>query len=89
MMNLAQLQTRMKELKEWSLEGEMIVKDINFNDFKQAMEFVNKVAEIAESMNHHPDIVISYNIVRLSLTTHSEHGLTENDFDVAQEIDRI
>ncbi len=89
MMNLARIQAKMKDIKDWSLEGEMIIKEFEFKDFKKAIEFVNKVAEIAEANNHHPDILIKYNIVRLTLTTHSENGLSEKDFYVAEEIDKL
>src|SRR3989344_8695472 len=54
-----------------------------FKDFKQAMEFVNKVADLAESEGHHPDIRINYNKVTLELTTHAIGGLSENDFVIA------
>jgi 4a-hydroxytetrahydrobiopterin dehydratase len=60
-----------------------------FNDFLEAMQFVNQVARSAEGMNHHPDISIHYNKVRLSLTTHDEGGLTERDFRLARKIDRL
>ena len=88
-MTLAELEKRMKNLKDWALEGEMIVKDIVFKDFKEALEYVNKVGELAEKSQHHPDIMIMYSSVRLSLTTHSEKGLTDKDFDLAEEIDKV
>jgi 4a-hydroxytetrahydrobiopterin dehydratase len=71
------------------LEGNCIVKDLEFADFNRAMGFVNKVAEVAEKHSHHPDIVISYNKVRLSSTTHEEKGLTSKDFEFAEEVDGI
>ena len=55
----------------------------------EAMRFVNRVARLAEGMNHHPDISIHYNRVRLSLMTHDEHGLTWKDFRLARKIDRL
>lgn len=88
-MTLAELEKRMKNLKDWALEGEMIVKDVVFKDFKEALEYVNKVGELAEKKEHHPDIMIMHSSVRLSLTTHSEKGLTDKDFDLAEEIDKI
>lgn len=89
MINLARIQEKMNSLKDWSLEGNMITKEFEFKDFKKAIEFVNKVAEIAEKNNHHPDILINYNIVRIMLTTHSEKGLSDKDFSVAVEIDKL
>ncbi|MBI4918558.1 4a-hydroxytetrahydrobiopterin dehydratase, partial [archaeon] len=60
-----------------------------FEDFKQAISFVNKVAEISEQENHHPDIQINYNLVRITLWTHAISGLSENDFILAAKIDGI
>jgi len=60
-----------------------------FEDFVQSIRFVSRIAKYAESMNHHPDILIQYNKVRLALTTHDEGGLTMKDFTLAQRINRI
>ena len=61
-----------------------------FADFSAAIAFVNRVAELAEAANHHPDILVhGWNKVRLELSTHSEGGLTDNDFKLAGEIDRL
>lgn len=86
---LKEIQENMEKLNDWALEGNIIVKDCTFKDFKEALEFINKVGEIAEKHTHQPDIMISYNRVKLSLTTHSEGGLTQKDFDVALEIDSL
>lgn len=89
MLTLKEIQEGMKSLKGWSLEGEIIVKDLSFKDFKDSLDFVNKVGEVAERKGHHPDIVLSYNRVRLILTTHSSKGLTEKDFELAAAIDSL
>ena len=89
MLPLGIINEKLSTVKNWGLEGGFIVKDFSFSNFKEAMDFVNKVAELSEEQNHHPDIVISYNKVRLSLTTHSEKGLTSKDFDLAREIDKL
>jgi 4a-hydroxytetrahydrobiopterin dehydratase len=60
-----------------------------FDDFSQAIEFVNGVAEIAEEDDHHPDIDIRYSKVSVRLSTHSEGGLTDLDFEVAEKIDTL
>jgi 4a-hydroxytetrahydrobiopterin dehydratase len=60
-----------------------------FDDFSQAIEFVNGVAEISEEDEHHPDIDIRFNKVRLALSTHAEGGLTELDFEIAEKIDTL
>jgi 4a-hydroxytetrahydrobiopterin dehydratase len=89
MLTLQEINDRMGKLKDWTLEGSAIVKQLEFNDFLEAMDYVNKVAELAHKNNHHPDIFITYNMVRLTLTTHSAQELTEMDFKVASEIDQI
>ena len=89
MLSLLDIQKKMGKLRNWALDGEAIVKDKVFRDFKEAMVFVNKVAEIAENKNHHPSILINYNAVRMNLTTHEARGLTSIDFEVAEEIDKI
>lgn len=66
-----------------------ITRQFKFEDFKKAMEFVNKVAELAESEGHHPDIKIVYNKVQLDLFTHSVGGLSENDFIMASKINKL
>ena len=90
MLSLAYIQQRLQELEGWSIEGgNAIVKDYTFPDFKQALAFVNKVGELAEQHEHHPLILIDYTAVRLTLTTHDEHGLTERDFKLARAIDAL
>ena len=89
MASLGYIQERMGKLKDWALEGNSIVKDFEFKDFKEAIIFFNKVAEIAEKMGHHPDFIVSYNKVRLSFTSHEEGELTSEDFDAAEEVDKI
>ena len=75
---------------EWRREGGAIVRDRKLDDFKAAMAFVNTVAEAAEEANHHPDILVhGWNQVRLTLSTHSEGGLTANDIEMAKRIDAL
>ena len=76
--------------KDWREEGEALVRDFKFEDFAAAMVFVNRVAEIAEERNHHPDILVhGWNNVRLTLSTHSEGGVTDNDHALAEQIDAL
>ncbi len=70
-------------------DGKKISKDFVFTDFKEAMVFVNKVAEIAESEGHHPDIYVWWNKVTLLLSTHAVMGLTTNDFVIAAKVNDI
>ena len=75
---------------DWRREGETIVRDLKFDDFAGAMAYVNRVADLAEEANHHPDILVhGWNKVRLTFTTHSEGGLTDQDFRMAQRVDEL
>jgi 4a-hydroxytetrahydrobiopterin dehydratase len=75
----------------WALleNGTRLVRRFEFRDFKAAMEFVNRVADLAEEEGHHPDFVIHWNKVELTLWTHKIGGLHENDFILAAKIDRL
>ena len=78
------------EGSQWSRDGDAIVRDFELGDFAAAMAFVNAVAELAEGANHHPDILIhGWNKVRLTLSTHSEGGLTQSDLDLSRGIDGL
>jgi 4a-hydroxytetrahydrobiopterin dehydratase len=73
-------------LPGWGLERGELVREISFKDFVKAMAFVNKVAALAESAGHHPDIDIRYNRVRLGLVTHDAGGITQNDLALARQV---
>jgi 4a-hydroxytetrahydrobiopterin dehydratase len=84
------VQERLAALDGWRSEGEAIVTDREFPDFATAIAFVNRVAEVAESANHHPDILVhGWNKVRLTLSTHSAGGLTDADFELADLLQAI
>ena len=83
------VQEKLATLKNWKLEGEEIVRALQFPDFPAAIQFVNKVAEKAEAAGHHPDIDIRYNKVRLALVSHDAGGLTNADFHMAAAIDKL
>jgi 4a-hydroxytetrahydrobiopterin dehydratase len=75
---------------EWTREGDAIVRERTLGDFAAAMAYVNAVAALAEAANHHPDILVhGWNNVRLTLSTHSEGGLTQNDLDLSRGIDGL
>jgi 4a-hydroxytetrahydrobiopterin dehydratase len=79
-----------EDMSEWRQEGEALVRDQKFKDFAEAMAYVNRVADLAEEVNHHPDILVhGWNNVRLTLTTHSAGKLTENDHEMARRIDAL
>lgn len=84
----SQIQDALLTVPSWMLDQGELAKTATFDDFKQAMKFVNHVADLAEEKGHHPDIDIRYNKVRLSLVTHDSGGLTKSDFDLAREIDK-
>jgi len=84
-----ELKQRMKKIPEWELEKNHIERTFEFDDFTDAIDFVNAVAEVAQEEEHHPDIDIRYNKVRLVLSTHSKGGLTELDFNLAERIDTL
>jgi 4a-hydroxytetrahydrobiopterin dehydratase len=75
---------------QWTREGDAIAREFKLDDFAAAMAFVNQVGEMAEGANHHPDILIhGWNRVRLTLSTHSEGGLTQADLDMAHGVDGL
>ena len=84
-----ELTQRVTQLVNWQRQGQEIVRHCKFPDFKAAMAFVNSVAEEAEKIDHHPDILIQYNKVRLTLSTHSAGGLTDLDLTLAQTINTL
>jgi len=85
----ADISAGMAELSGWRRNGDSIVRDYRFPDFAGALEFVNRVAAVAERANHHPDIDIRYNNVRLVLTSHDSGGITERDLRMAKAISAI
>jgi 4a-hydroxytetrahydrobiopterin dehydratase len=83
------IESRLKRLA-WEREGDEIVREWRFEDFGEAVEFINRVAEEAEEANHHPDIWLhGWNKVKLSLTNHSAGGLTATDFEMAARFDKL
>lgn len=88
-LNLARIGAKMNELKGWSLDGNALVKETTFDGFMKAIEYVNKVADASNKFSHFPDVIVLYSTVRLTLITRNEHGLTDIDFEVAKEIDRL
>lgn len=90
-LNLEEAGDYLAQVLDWALDeqGKKISKTFKFKDFIGAINFVNNVADIAESENHHPDIQIHYNKVLLELWTHAIGGLSENDFIMAAKIDAM
>lgn len=76
----------LETLDGWSIQNKKLHKDFEFNDFKQAFEFMVRVADIAEEMNHHPEWFNVYNKVSIDLTTHDAGGITANDVEFARKV---
>lgn len=81
------IEQKLEEFSEWSLSGDAIQRTFNFDDFVGAIQFVNRIADLAEQQQHHPDIMIRYNKVTLTMSTHDAGGLTDKDFDFARATD--
>src|SRR5215216_4632197 len=88
-MSMEEAQAMMEQVVGWDLGEGKLSRQFKFRNFKEAMIFVNKVAEIAEAEGHHPDIYISWNRVRLELTTHAIKGLSDNDFIMAAKVNAM
>ena len=77
-------------MSDWREEGAELIRDFEFKDFAEAMAFVNRVADVAEEANHHPDILVhGWNKVRLTLSTHSEGRITDADHQLAGRVDAL
>ena len=83
------IRQRLGKMQGWSYQGIDLHKRFTFKSFLPGIEFVNQIAQAAENAGHHPDITINYNVVGISLSTHSERGVTQKDFDLAGKIDQI
>jgi 4a-hydroxytetrahydrobiopterin dehydratase len=83
------IQAGLQKLAEWSECGDAIQRTFAFADFLASMRFVNQVAEAAEARQHHPDILVRWNKVTLTLSTHDAGGITRKDFDFAAAADGL
>ena len=84
-----EVKDRLSKLGGWEREGEALERQFESANFVGSVDFVNRITPVAEEMNHHPDLSISWNKVTVSLSTHSEGGITENDFELATKIDSL
>lgn len=84
------VQQRLAELSEgWEKYGNCIRREFAFDDFSGAVDFVNRLTPVANELNHHPDVFLTWGKVRISLITHSEHAITEQDFELAKKLDEL
>lgn len=88
-MSEAEIEGKLRELDGWSREGEAITKEFKREKFTGSVAFVNELTSVAEELNHHPDMAISWDTVTVTISTHSEGGLTEADFELARRIDAL
>jgi 4a-hydroxytetrahydrobiopterin dehydratase len=88
-LNDEEIEERRARLDGWERSGDAIVKQFDNGDFKGSVEFVNAITPLADEMNHHPDLEISWKTVTVTITTHSEGGLTDGDFELAGRIDAL
>ena len=85
----AEIAVALRELPGWTRAGPAITRTFRFAGFVEAVAFVDRLVAPAEAANHHPDLLVSYNKVQVTLTTHDAGGLTRKDFDLAKAIDRL
>jgi 4a-hydroxytetrahydrobiopterin dehydratase len=83
------LTAALKKCPEWDYEKKAITRTVEFEEFMDAIDFVNDLAEIAEEAQHHPDITIKHTKITLKLTTHDAGGVTELDIELAQRVDNL
>jgi 4a-hydroxytetrahydrobiopterin dehydratase len=89
LLNDAEIEARLAGLAGWERNGAAIEKSFKREDFVGSVRFVDALAAPAEEMNHHPDLAISWDTVTVTISTHSEGGLTANDFELAGKIDAL
>jgi 4a-hydroxytetrahydrobiopterin dehydratase len=84
MLSEEEIQSRVADLGNgWEHYGNSLRREYKFDDFSGAVDFVNRLTPVANEMNHHPDLFVSWGLVRVSLISHSEHGITDKDFELA------
>ncbi|MBA2429925.1 MAG: 4a-hydroxytetrahydrobiopterin dehydratase [Thermoleophilaceae bacterium] len=84
-----EIESRLGALPGWERKAKALRRNFRFDDFVGSVDFVNRVVPVAEEMNHHPDVAISWNEVAVAITTHSQGGITDSDFALAREIDGV
>jgi 4a-hydroxytetrahydrobiopterin dehydratase len=85
----SEIEAWLSRLSGWERDGEAIAKSFGCGDFVGSVRFVESLVEPAEAMGHHPDLEISWDTVTVTISTHSEGGLTANDFELAERVDAL
>jgi 4a-hydroxytetrahydrobiopterin dehydratase len=88
-LNAESLSTALQALESWHADGTIIKKRLTFDNFAAALQFVNRVGELAEAADHHPDITFGWGYAEIALTTHDRGGITDVDIALAKKIDEI
>jgi len=90
LINIEEINKKLQDLSGWSLIDNTIQKEFILKDFVDALSFIMKIGFLAEKLDHHPDLLLhSWNKVKIIISTHSEGGLTEKDFNLAEQIEKI
>jgi 4a-hydroxytetrahydrobiopterin dehydratase len=84
-----EIETNLSGLNDWTIGNDKLSKKFEFANFRESLSFVNRVGEIAERLDHHPDVLFGWGYAEFFITTHDAGGLTHNDFDLAKEIDNL
>ncbi|HQU83340.1 MAG TPA: 4a-hydroxytetrahydrobiopterin dehydratase [Pyrinomonadaceae bacterium] len=84
-----EITARLQGIEGWKAENDILSKRFEFKNFAESLEFVNRVGEIAEKHDHHPDIYFGWGYAEINLTTHDRNGITDFDFAVANEIESL
>jgi 4a-hydroxytetrahydrobiopterin dehydratase len=88
-LNQDQIADALAKVEGWEIQDDFITKEYEFDDFQTALAFVNTVGEIAETTDHHPDIMFGWGYAEIAITSHEAGGLTAQDFDLAAKIDNL
>ena len=90
LLNASEIKVQLKNLSGWEFSNNLIFKEYQLSNFREVLAFVNKIGDEANSMDHHPDILMhSWNKVKISISTHSEGGVTNKDFQLAEKIESL
>jgi 4a-hydroxytetrahydrobiopterin dehydratase len=88
-LNTKQIKLQLHAIPNWSKRAQTILRTFKFEGFPNGIDFVNRIARKAQKMKHHPEIDINFDQVTLTLTTHDEGGITEKDFTLARQCDKV
>lgn len=84
-----EIETNLSDLNDWTIGNDKLSKKFEFTNFAESLSFVNRVGEIAERLDHHPDVLFGWGYAEFFITTHDAGGITARDFELAKEIDEI